>query len=662
MSRASRKTKRASHHAKNKKKVCLVKDFFLKVKQKISDSPTVQKLLQVRFIKYILQKLCEIFAPARLKNNLCEAFSLERTICRLIASWCCFVFTTLGEKGAFTELEWMQDTELGTVALTSLGFFLLFSLVSILIEKINTDALFLLCASTFCISYWCINAPTANREWFLLSAIVVYALFLVYCIHALANVWNYVKMHTSVVIALVAVAGLCCFGGIALMGCLRYKSFATPNFDFGIWCNMFYNMKETGLAVATCERDMLLSHFAVHISPVYYLLLPFYWLFPSPLTLQLGQAVVLAAGVIPVFLLARHFKLSAPQTVLVTALYAFFPAITAGCSFDLHENCFLPLFLLFTFYFYEVKKPISMYVCAILVLSVKEDAAIYLLFFALFLLIGEKKYLHGSILAAMAIGYFLLCGYLLETTGMGMMSNRYDNLIYDPEDGLVGAIKTMLVNPGYLLTQLFSHKEGVWDKIMYIVYMLLPLGMLPFVSKKPARWILVAPILINLLTMYSYQPRIGFQYHFGVAAFLIYAMLKNLPEIDSHNVRRTLLSVAAAACLCSYIIVALPLILPRVNTWKEKHDYFEEMETFLEENVPDDASLAVSTFLLPHLADRDEIYEVYYHKNKADIEYVVLDARYTTDFQKFYAAYTALGYTVVAELDNRIVVLKQPVE
>ncbi len=607
------------------------------------------------------QKLQPLFARGRLMENARAAFSVERTICRLIAAWCCFVLTSLGDRDAFIRLSWGQETELWQVALISLAFFAVFSLVAVLVDKINTDALVLLFASTVCVCYWCSFAPTTGREWFLISVIAVYSLFVIYCARALANVWDYVKMHTSVTIALTVLAGLVCFGGIALMGCLRYKTFAAPNFDFGIWCNMFYNMKETGLAMVTCERDMLLSHFAVHISPVYYLLLPFYCLFPSPLTLQIGQAVVLAAGVIPVYLLARHFKLSNQQTVLASALYAFFPIISTGCSYDLHENCFLPLFLLFTFYFYEIHKPIPMYVCAFLVLSVKEDAAVYLLFFALFLLISERKHLHGGILAGVAVGYFLLCGYLLETTGMGMMSNRYDNLIFNPDDGLAGAIKTILVNPGYVLTQLFADKDVKWDKVMYIVYMLLPLGMLPFVSKKPSRWLLIAPMLINLLTMYPYQPRIGFQYHFGVAAFLIYAMLKNLPEIETPQVRRTLLSIAASACLCSYLVTVLPLVLPRIQTWNTGRDSFEEMEAFLEETIPEDASLAASTFLLPHLADRDEIYEVHYHQSKPDIEYVVLDSRYSSHKQ-FYDAYLELGYTVFAQLDTRILILKQPTE
>ena len=594
----------------------------------------------------------------RLKN----AFLFERIACRLILSWSCFIIATLEEKGAYAQLGWMQNTELLTLALMVIGFFLLFSLPAVLLKKINTDALFLLLTSTYCIGYWCAYAPSANREWFMLSAILIYSLFLVYCIRALANVWDYVKMHTPVAIILATVAGLVCFGGIAILGVLRYKTFASPNFDFGIWCNMFHNMKETGLAMVTCERDTLLSHFAVHVSPVYYLLLPFYCLFPSPITLQIGQAVVLAAGVIPVYLLARHFKLSNQQTVLATFLYALFPVITTGCSYDLHENCFLPLFLLLTFYFYETKKPIPMYVCAILVLSVKEDAAVYLLFFALFLLVSEKKYLHGGILASMAVGYFLLCGFLLETTGTGMMTNRFDNLIYNADDGLMGAIKTILVNPGYLLTQLFTDKDMKWEKVLYFIYMLLPLGMLPFVTKKPSRWLLVAPILINMLTMYAYQPKIGFQYHFGIAAFLIYAMLKNLPEIESPDVRRTLLCVAAAGCLCSYLMAAFPLVGTRIKNWEKNGEYFEEMEAYLQEAVPDDVSVAASTFLLPHIADRDEIYEVFYHKNKPDVEYVVLDARYTSDYEKFYAAYIEQGYTVVDRLDNRIVILKQPTQ
>jgi hypothetical protein len=61
----------------------------------------------------------------------------------------------------------------------------------------------------------------------------------------------------------------------------RVYSFSTPTYDFGIFAQMFHSMRTTGLPITTVERDGALSHFAVHVSPIYYLLLPFYAIFPT---------------------------------------------------------------------------------------------------------------------------------------------------------------------------------------------------------------------------------------------------------------------------------------------------------------------------------------------------------------------------------------------
>ena len=79
----------------------------------------------------------------------------------------------------------------------------------------------------------------------------------------------------------------------------RVLTYRAPTFDFGIFSQMFHQMRTTGLPVTTVERDGPLSHFAVHVSPIYYLLLPFYCIYPKPVTLQVLQAAVLASAVIP---------------------------------------------------------------------------------------------------------------------------------------------------------------------------------------------------------------------------------------------------------------------------------------------------------------------------------------------------------------------------
>ena len=156
-------------------------------------------------MKNLFQKLRPLFARERLLSNTREGFSFARVACRLILAWCCFVLTTLDKKGAFVNLSWLQETSLGEVGLSVLGFFVLFSLVAVLVGKINTDALFLLFASSGCVFYWCSFPPSKNVEWFLISVIFVYALFVIWCTRALANVWEYVKMHTTVMLSLVIV-------------------------------------------------------------------------------------------------------------------------------------------------------------------------------------------------------------------------------------------------------------------------------------------------------------------------------------------------------------------------------------------------------------------------------------------------------------------------
>ena len=408
--------------------------------------------------------------------------------------------------------------------------------------------------------------------------------------------------------------------------------------------------------MATSERNRLLSHFAVHISPIFYLLLPFYWLFPYAETLQIGQAVILAAGVIPVVLLCRHFRLSGKVSILVGLLYAFYPALSTSCFYDIHENCFLPFFLLWTFYFFEKKKYFPMYLSALCVLTVKEDAAIYLLVFAVFVLLSERNYLHGGILAAMAVGYFALACHLLNTYGEGIMSNRYGNLIANSDDGLLGAIKTALINPGFLLTQMFTTSKGGTEKLVYFLQMLLPLGFLPFCTKKPSRWLLLAPMLINLLTRYVYQYDIGFQYHFAILAFLFYAVIKNLSELTLPT-SRNLLSLAAAACCCLYLCTVIPKLNTYTERWEDGKDTYAQMEAILD-TIPADASVNCSTFLLAHIADRNEIYEVGYHEDKPDVDFVVLDARYSS-YRTTMIAYLAQGYTIFSEHEGMIVILQK---
>ena len=88
----------------------------------------------------------------------------------------------------------------------------------------------------------------------------------------------------------------------------------------------------------------------------------------------------------------------------------------------------------------------------ILTLFIKEDAALYLIIFGIYMYFdGNKK--KGIITTIGSLVYFLLALYILKNYGDGIMTDRYNNLIYN-DIGPFGIIKTLIVNPSYFLNQI----------------------------------------------------------------------------------------------------------------------------------------------------------------------------------------------------------------
>ncbi len=610
------------------------------------------------------------------KQRLKKTFSWERTLCRLIASWCCFAAIELfGNKGFFYELSFNQDTSFLAIFLISAAFFAGLSVLNFFLNSFESDSWFLMLAATLCSAFWCLSYTSGggnDKFLVILAIVVVYSLFAIYFVNRNDELLLRLRMSKRVLIILTSVFGVLSFSVIAAIGTFRYLNFATPNFDFGIFVNMFHNMKETGLPTVSSERDVLMSHFAIHISPIYYLILPFYCIFPSPITLQICQALIVASGIIPAVAICKHWKLSNKLTLAVGLIYALYPALSADCFYDIHENCFLAPLLLWLFYFFEKKNYPLMYIFALLTFAVKEDAAVYVFIFALFIIFSRRKYLHGAALAVLSVAYFGVALWILSRTSAsyaelyadaspnpsigGPMINRFNNLIFDSKDGLMGAVKTAFASPGYLLTQLFTSKDNSWGKIIYVLQMFLPLGFIPLCTKKVSRWLLLVPMLMNLLTYYTYQYDISFQYNFGVTAFLFYAFILNASELKLPS-KKVLMTIASASCICLYLAYAMPTFCSQSNRYYENKESYSEMAEFLEQ-IPEDASVCASSFLISHIADRDEIYQSKYHDDETDVDYVVLDI---SDEQESYRAtrYYVHGYRIVDRLDDRIIIMKK---
>ena len=433
---------------------------------------------------------------------------------------------------------------------------------------------------------------------------------------------------------------------------LRVLTYTSPNFDFGIFCNVFYNLKESFQPLSICERDKLLSHFAVHFSPILYLLLPIYYIFPSELTLNISQVIILFSGIVPLWLIMNKYKLGNAVKMFTAIAFFAYPAISYGCIYDFHENCFILPLLLWMFYFYEKGKNIPMFVFAVLVLMVKEEAFTYVFIFAVYIILAKKDYKKGLALIVLSVVYFGCAVLYISRFGEGIMSNRFANLKL-PEEGLLGVIKTVFKTPMLVFNELFRSTASESAKLIYFIQLFVPLAMLPFMTKKYSRLILICPVLINLLSDYYYQCDLGKQYSFGITAFLFYAAVINLSEIRERKGGFLAFSSAVVS-----IVMMLSLMYPRMTsyslTYSINKDEFEIITAVLDE-IPEDASVTASTFFVPRLSQRRVIYEQYYH-NAVDTDYLVLDLRSSNSVKiaEIEQPYIDAGYKMVVNYDGLI--------
>ncbi len=448
---------------------------------------------------------------------------------------------------------------------------------------------------------------------------------------------------------------------------VRVCNFVASTYDFGIFTQMFHSMKTTGAPMTTLERSEMMSHFQVHVSPIFYLMLPFYWLFPSPVTLQVLQCVILASAVIPLWKIASVHGLSGFGRAGVSALLLLFPAYIGGVAFDLHENCFLTPLILWLFYAVDTKNPKLTVLFAALTLTVKEDAAVYVAVIGLWMFFKSTEKKDRLLAVGVFVGaliYFLAVTTYLSRFGQGVMSNRYDNFMFGGSSSLFTVVAAVFLSPMKAVFEIFSPK-----KIEYIFQTMLPLAFLPFVTRKYDRYILLVPyILVNLMPSYSEQHSIFFQYSFGSAAFLIYLTVINLADLQKLHVAVISLGILCALHIFKTDIWMIPSYL--INHYSQAPAYHEQVKDALN-SMDDDAQVASDLYYTPHLAQHRRLYDIDHctEEQLFGSDYVVLQTDRQYSYVKFnsepgvYDGFENLskmleeaGYDVFTEVEGVLVI------
>ncbi|WP_083983600.1 DUF2079 domain-containing protein [Actinomadura hibisca] len=124
----------------------------------------------------------------------------------------------------------------------------------------------------------------------------------------------------------------------ALMSVVRHLRYETRSWDLGIFDQVVASYARLEAPVSDLKGPGF-NILGDHFSPVTALIAPFYKLFPTPVTLLVAQAALLAVSVVPVTRAARR-ALGDGAGLAVGAAYGLSWGLQRAVDFDFHEICF----------------------------------------------------------------------------------------------------------------------------------------------------------------------------------------------------------------------------------------------------------------------------------------------------------------------------------
>ncbi|MDA1335159.1 MAG: DUF2079 domain-containing protein, partial [bacterium] len=427
----------------------------------------------------------------------------------------------------------------------------------------------------------------------------------------------------------------------------RHYNFLTQTWDLGVFVQSFSNTLDGRWMQNNIEDAP--HHFGVHMSPWLLALVPGYFLFPSPYFLLIIQTIALGLGAWPLYLLAKE-KLNHKWALAISGAYLLYPSLHWVNTFDFHSVPFLVPFLLASFYLLEKQRYGWMTFFLVLSASTREDSILVVLFFGLYMLVRTwpkekfeltKERKIGLAVAVLALIYFILAAAVfMPAYGGGLLRlDRYEEL----GGTAPGIIKAFFTEPALFWGLIFTK-----PKILYLLWLFLPVMFLPFLSWR-SMLLLVPGIMENILTSYSIQFSGLYQYDSTLIAGIFIGVITGIgilrnkyPQKEKHILIAYLFFVLLGYLARSPLN---PIFFPTEAFRTTPHT-----ESFrkIVNAIPDNISVTAHTNLVPHLSHRQHIYELGHEPFPTGL--VILDGKDNfgfgdnETFVEYIQNYADLGY------------------
>ncbi|MEN9218920.1 MAG: DUF2079 domain-containing protein [Gloeomargarita sp. DG_2_bins_126] len=444
---------------------------------------------------------------------------------------------------------------------------------------------------------------------------------------------------------------------------LRYGTFFAT-YDQGIFNQLYWNSLHgrffesslsSGLSVAVRLDGDVPSVFyhrlGQHFTPALMLWLPFYALAPTPVTLILLQSLLLTAGGIVLYCLARNW-LNPSLSWWITAGYYGAGAVIGPALGNFHDAVQLPLFLFGAILSLERRCWWLFWPLVGLTLMIREDTGIVLFGLGVYWLFSRRFPWVGLTVCVLSFMYIVLVTNVWMPAFSEDLSRRFLPGYFGEVTGdnaetasTLDILKGILTNPVQILLILGRRPLRI---VLYLLGHWLPLAFLPALSG-PA-WVMVAfPLGQRVLQNSHIALLLNVRYALNLVPAIFYGTIlwwASHPEWWQRRLRRFwgyCIGVSIVLIILANPNHSFSWILPdSVQPWvwiplQQRWQHRAELRALMAQ-IPAQATVATTNQLVPPLSGRRGIVRFPQYRLRLDnqqvesVDYIMADLWYWRRF------------------------------
>lgn len=432
--------------------------------------------------------------------------------------------------------------------------------------------------------------------------------------------------------SLVALALL--FSLMTALAIRKYIVFGYVGQDLAYFAQIMHTTLHGSLFRGNLLQDLLYTRpvttdFAGHNSPVMFLFLPFYFLVPHPLTLIVLRNLALFACAFPVYRLARLY-VSLPAACLWAAAFLLTPAVLLQSTFDFYPLSFAALPSLYAVFFYREQR-FTLYLLALLTtLLVREDLVFFVFGLGVIALLQRRSPRWIAIPISVSILWAVLSFRIILPTALHgatfVTDACFNHLGHTP----IAMLGNMVSHPRETL---LPHGNLVYLKtLLTSTGVILAGGSLLSAVSLPF-------LLINLMAGGGpcITTVISAQYSLVPATLLFAGTLHTATSSAQRNRLRQVGRLGLPyAVVPPLLLIALAVGSLIFNIGQVQADELHRQSWDVEAHsvialLPPDVGVAAPRYMLPHIANRDCLYQTHrlagYHHPV--YQYLIMDTDWT---------------------------------